>query len=388
MKKCMTMIIIIAMVVSIIPSFSYGEMQDPTKVYDNTKYQSAEDIQKELSGQDVSDIQNEGSVEIKGEQTYIRGSENSSVATAGLLTKVLTFLPWVVSCTLSSLVTSGNDMPGEYSTSPEGPFTIENLVFDRYEVLNANYFVYNSSKVNSVVKLNVQNWYTGTMVISIGAALVTLIYMGIKMGISTIASQKAKYKKMLLDWFIGFIMIFVLHIIIIFLSTLSMQITYIFSEAAEPSVLESNVMHYSMEGIQNGKNWGVLSETIIYTVLVFYQLRFFMIYIKRFFMIGFLIVIAPLITITYAIDKASDNKSQIFNAWFKEIAVNIFIQPLHALLYLVFMFSAGQIAMQAPILAVAFLMALSRGEKIVKSIFNLRGLKSIHSMGDTLQLKG
>ena len=122
-------------------------------------------------------------------------------------------------------------------------------------------------------------------------------------------------------------------------------------------------------------------------MLVFYELRFFLMYMKRLFVIGFLIVISPLITITYAIDRAGDNRSQVFNTWFKEIAVNICIQPLHALLYMVFIYSAGSIATAAPLVAVIFLMALSRGEKIVKGIFNLRGLSTIHSMSETLKLR-
>lgn len=43
--------------------------------------------------------------------------------------------------------------------------------------------------------------------------------------------------------------------------------------------------------------------------------------------------------------------------------------------------SASEVIVRAPILAVVFFMGLSRGEKVVKEIFNARGMKSIHSMG-------
>ena len=43
--------------------------------------------------------------------------------------------------------------------------------------------------------------------------------------------------------------------------------------------------------------------------------------------IGFLIVIAPLVTITYSIDKISDGKAQGMNTWFREFAYNVLIQP-------------------------------------------------------------
>lgn len=74
-------------------------------------------------------------------------------------------------------------------------------------------------------------------------------------------------------------------------------------------------------------------------------------------------------------------KAQAFSNWFQELEVNIFIQPLHALLYGMFFMSASEVIVRAPILAVVFFMGLSRGEKVVKEIFNARGMKSIHSMG-------
>ena len=58
----------------------------------------------------------------------------------------------------------------------------------------------------------------------------------------------------------------------------------------------------------------------------------------------------------------------------------MFIQPLHALLYVVFIVSASEIASRAPLLAALFFMGLSRGEKVMKEIFEARGMKSINSM--------
>lgn len=71
----------------------------------------------------------------------------------------------------------------------------------------------------------------------------------------------------------------------------------------------------------------------------------------------------------------------------KEFLVNVFIQPLHAILYLVFMSAAYEIVFLSPILAIAFLAALSRGEKVVKELLHIRGLTSIHSMSETMGMK-
>ena len=91
-------------------------------------------------------------------------------------------------------------------------------------------------------------------------------------------------------------------------------------------------------------------------------------------MIGFLIVISPLITITYSIDKAGDGKAQAFSIWFNELVTNILIQPLHAIIYLIFVVTANNIAAESPIIALAFLMAMGTVEKTVKTVFNMKSI--------------
>ena len=97
-------------------------------------------------------------------------------------------------------------------------------------------------------------------------------------------------------------------------------------------------------------------------------------------MVGFLIVISPLITITYALDKAGDGKAQSFFVWFKEFTVNVLIQPLHALIYLVFILTANELAKTAPLLAIAFLLSMGTVERMVKIVFNLNGLVTLRGV--------
>lgn len=120
--------------------------------------------------------------------------------------------------------------------------------------------------------------------------------------------------------------------------------------------------------------------SIAFWILIFTQFKFFMMYTKRVLAVSFLVIISPLITITYSMDKAGDGKAQAFENWFKEYLTNILIQPLQAILYLVFIFSASQIAIKAPVVGIIFLLSLTRAEKIVKTIFNLRGLSSLSTM--------
>ena len=270
--------------------------------------------------------------------------------------------------------------------------------------------------ITNVIKQNVAKWYMAIRNLTIVILLLILIYIGIRMVTSSLASQKSAYKKMLMNWVVSLALVFILHYIIFFAIGLSEALGNVLQTASvgiigqngekniEQELLAGTKLDEEDEDLyQDGKvlvartgliesltatnGVNIIYLSILLWVLVFYQLKFFFLYLKRFLTVGFLIVIAPIITITYSIDKAGDGKAQAFSAWLKEFLVNVFIQPLHAILYLIFMSAAYEIVFLAPILAIAFLAGLSRGEKIVKELLHIRGLTSIHSMSETMGMK-
>ena len=60
-----------------------------------------------------------------------------------------------------------------------------------------------------------------------------------------------------------------------------------------------------------------------------------------------------------------------------EFVMKVLIQPLHAVIYLIFMFTAGEIAKYAPILGLVFMMSLGTVEKTVKRLFYAKSLSSL-----------
>ena len=48
------------------------------------------------------------------------------------------------------------------------------------------------------------------------------------------------------------------------------------------------------------------------------------------------------------------------------------MQLVHAIMYVIFVFSASEIAAKAPLITVAFFMALSKGEKIFYALFKIK----------------
>ena len=72
-------------------------------------------------------------------------------------------------------------------------------------------------------------------------------------------------------------------------------------------------------------------------------------------------------------DKIKDGKAQAFNYWFKEYMFYALLQPLHMLLYTVFVSSALSVAANNLLYAIVALAFIVPAEKIVKQMFGIKG---------------
>lgn len=94
-------------------------------------------------------------------------------------------------------------------------FTIQGLLTNKIELIDANIFNANTgNKANNTIKENIQKWYYAIWILATIINLLMLVYIGIRMAISTVASQKAVYKKKLMAWFESMVLLFVMHFII------------------------------------------------------------------------------------------------------------------------------------------------------------------------------
>ena len=311
-------------------------------------------------------------------------SEQSSFI-AAVLGAIVKLVPSLMQLIMTSCV--GIDV-----TSSNEIFTIQNLLMGKFDLFDINIFVTTStnamaaassgeSSFNAVVKESVASWYGTIRNIAIIASFIVLLYIGLRMATSTIASDRAKYKKMLIAWFTGFALIFILHYIVLFLITLSNGLVNMLSALAPTS--ETPFEYAVLQRIAKAETqgWNYLLQTILYAMLVWYQFKFFFMYLKRVISNAFLILISPLVTVTYAIDKSNDCKAQAFNSWLEEFITNTFIQPMHLILFLVLLYSAGAIAELYPIIAILFMFGIGQGEKILRGLFKLKGT-SVGSVTD------
>lgn len=208
------------------------------------------------------------------------------------------------------------------------------------------------------------------------------------MAISTVATDQAKYKKMLISWVESFVIMFLMLYIMNFIIIIGENLTEVFYDleqsilGSDSTIFEETVRTQTRNATFNLSGLQLTFWSIVYWCLLYMEMKFLWTYIKRFLMVGFLIIISPLITITYSIDKAGDGRAQAFSSWLKEFVTNILIQPLHAILYVVFVLTANNIAAKSPILAVAFFMAMGTAEKMVKVIFNIKDTETLKGLGN------
>ncbi len=268
------------------------------------------------------------------------------------------------------------------------------IFFNKYTFLDVDFFDLSTGDgMINIVRLRVAQWFYILRTISAAVLLVILIYVGIRMAISTIAEDKAKYKKMFWDWGCSLALIFVLQYIAIF--TIEAN-----------KVIVNFLRNYGYNDIDKAINdimWqaagpmgiGSLVSTFVYCMIIFQTIAFMLIYIKRMIKVGFLIIISPMISITYSIDKMGDGKAQALNKWLKEFVYTILIQPFHCIMYLAFVNTAMKLLSTGAtvsdvvdeglweavgnmnqlangFLAILCLKFINDGEKAIRKIFNFQ----------------
>lgn len=325
----------------------------------------------------------------------------------------------------------------------------------------------------------ISKWYKTFRNIAIVALLSILVYVGIRITLSSISSDKAKYKQMLMDWAVALCLVFLMHYIMAFSVTINEKIIKAISAISGSSAEEKEkavenakkqYLNGSTEGndgstTQNDEvgtgielfiidddkaverayktlvgdeedvnvNEGYVSNdasyfynrfvwgngtgddkkptaliwpandymtqarikgqqrsvdkdgkedktdsqmavtragyNVIYVVLVIYTIIFCFTYLKRVIYMAFLTIIAPLVAITYPIDKMNDGKAQAFDMWFKEYLFNLLIQPMHLILYTVLIGAAMDFASQNIFYVVVALGFFMPAEKLLRRFF-------------------
>lgn len=304
-----------------------------------------------------------------------------------------------------------------------------------------------TSKQNTALDLSsiISKWYYSIRNIALVIMMLVLLYIGIRIMSSSIASEKSKYKKMLGDWVVSMCLIFVLHYIMVFAVSINENIIKVVSSTTEEKQQafvinlnedmknkdefvdavkgiggdgnegeygkflsdKSGTPLYDEKGDKNGSagdaamfTWMTnlvgrmrmlcqlqdgsseyVGYAMAYIVLVFYTLFFTFTYLKRVLYMAFLTIIAPLVAMTYSIDKIADGKAQAFNMWLKEYIFNLLIQPMHLMLYLVLISMAYDLAATNIIYTLVAIGFMIPAEKFIRKMFGFEKAQTPGMLG-------
>ena len=233
------------------------------------------------------------------------------------------------------------------------------------------------SSVASELQPTIATWYNVLRKIALVGLLSVLVYIGIRIVISSSAGEKAKYKAMIKDWVVAICLLFTLHYIMSITITVTNEISDIFETGDTDQLLNT-----LRETIFSTKDRGiVLANTIMYLVLVILTVIFTVQYIKRVVFMAFYTLIAPLITLTYPLDKIKDGQAQAFVMWIREYVYTALIQVVHLVIYTVLVGSALELVTSYPLYAIVVILFIRKADEIIKKMFGFDKSETVGTLG-------
>ncbi len=247
----------------------------------------------------------------------------------------------------------------------------------------------------------INQWYNLFRTMAIIVYLLMLIYMGIRIMLSSTGEKMAQYKTQFLYWVVGvailmlypYAMKYAIELNNTFVEIIHDAIPVVTGQPIPKSATLKNGGNVDLNSLDTESNpfaddgtdfmskiandaegKGNVALALTYVIMCWQLLTIAMHYYKRILMIGFLIVIFPIVMAFYVLDKVGDGKSQSFDKWNKDFILNVFIQSFHAIVY---MFVIGTVYSSQDasgsydyILVIMGVTFLFTGEEIVKKIFS------------------
>lgn len=282
------------------------------------------------------------------------------------------------------------------------PLSIDALLFDTYNRTTLTFFQRDvGTEPGQFTKMNglldggaiqavdwIFDFFTDICVV---VYLIILVYMGMRvLLLSTTADKKAKYKEVLFDWIKGVAILFLFPYVMKYIILLNHAfVTYIDESSADIISAESASISSVQGGLAGGSSYkpdssgtdymsvmkkqaeetNSIGDAICWFIMVVQIIQFLIVYMKRLITVMFLIAIFPLVTISYAIDKIGDGKSQAFDHWCKEFMLQVFTQSFHAINYVLVMGIVLQLDDTQWLFKIIGITYVAKGGDILKGMF-------------------
>ena len=228
----------------------------------------------------------------------------------------------------------------------------------------------------------IAKWYKTTRLIAIVGLLSILVYVGIRIILSSTGQDKSKYKKMFMDWLTALCLLFILHYIMAFILEISSMLTKIFLNNVMDNQNKDILMSSLRSSIELDQTFrGTASLAIMYVALVILTVTFTFQYLKRVIYMAFLTMIAPLIALTYPLDKIKDGQAQAFGMWLREYIFNSLLQVVHLFVYCLLVGSSMDYTLVNPIYGIVAITFIVPAEKFIRKMFGFEKATTVGTLG-------
>lgn len=326
-------------------------------------------------------------------EEYDKNTKNNEKTTFGAIEEALAMFCMLVGKTANWML----------GVALNKTLTIDDIVFNTYDEIRLDYFnfglkgntVTSNSKLINALKTPINKCYNVFTQIAIIGYMIVLVYIGIQLLLnSTSADKKASAKNALVYWVTG--------IVILFFYPYAMKYIILAEDAFVRDIGRESQSPASKQLFQDGANYEMIADmdtaitydasdkdymsrigyeaqqtrsltlSLAYLILTWQLIMLVVYYYKRAFTVAFLIMVFPLVALTYIFDKLNDGKSQALSAWTREFVIDVVIQIFHAVVY-VFVantiyatIKSGHMDTILIMIAATFMF---EGENIMKQIF-------------------
>ena len=255
---------------------------------------------------------------------------------SGLLLVVITILRPIITIIIFII----SFILGVVLGSSLSALNIESFIFNKNNFTSLNIFIgerptaFTEETFESITK-----WFGILFVVAIVLELIVLIYIAIHTVIKTFKQDPRKdseIKKMLKDFILGLVVLIGMAVFIVTIISLNNAIVQILAKLMGTDNYFDNITNTLFKDAINifGTNMkeGLLS-LILYIIISTMGIIFFFYYVKRLLKVSFLIIISPIVAVTFSIDRRKGGATKLMN-WTKMFIFTVFAQSIHALIYI------------------------------------------------------
>ena len=281
--------------------------------------------------------------------------------------------------------------------------TMEKIVYNLVPLFDVDVFNGNQaggetlddSSLVMIIRNLVATIYMAIRQVSIIGLLIVLIYIGIRLATTTVSEQKAEYKKKLVSWGIAFFIVFGMHYFLVFVMKINEILVDILRNIGTnlASSISGGAYFDLAQAMRELTYLPDIAKSavamVMYMVMIYYLIKFILIYFKRLFITIILIILGPFIGIKYAVDKIRFNKSSSLSTWGKEYIFSVGTQTIHALVYTIFIGITYKIVLTSDVaqmavcmLAFMFFRFMTTAETLLRGMLKLTGDSAKNIIGD------